>query len=270
MSNLSLVAYSLFGLLVGAVLNVVADALPRQSPLDMPRCAFCSRARPWHSWLAVVGYLGARGRCVYCGGRIPLRHLLTELATAALFAFLWQHYGPSPRLFFETLYTAILVLLFVIDLEHRLILHATTLPAMALAILGSFFLERDDYSWRLALLGGATGFLLVWGMYLLGRLFARLVERMRGQKLQEVAFGFGDVMLTTFIGLVVGFPNVIFGLLAGVLLAGVGGAVFWLFKAVVRRDYSLFTAMPYGPFLIASGWSFMIWGQRFLDWYLAG
>lgn len=268
MSNVSLIAYSLLGLLIGGLLNVLADCLPRREQPGAPGCPFCQRPRPWHSWLAVTGYLLARGRCGHCGARIPLRHLLTELAAALLFAFLWQRYAPSPRLFFETLYTAILALLFIIDLEHRLILHLTTLPAIALAIAGSFLLGRERYSWRLALLGGGIGFLLVWGMYLFGRLFVRLVERLRGQKIDEVAFGFGDVTLMTLIGVIVGFPGVIFSLLLGVLLGGVGGAVFWLIKAVVRRDYSLFTAIPYGPFLIASGWSFMIWGQDFLDWYL--
>lgn len=267
MSNIALITYSLLGLLTGGLLNVLADYLPRREPPGTPACPFCQRARPWHSWLAVTGYLLARGRCAHCGARIPLRHLLTELATALLFAFLWQRYGPSSRLFFETLYTAIFVLLFVIDLERRLILHATTLPAIALVIVGSFFLYRQDYNWRLALLGGGVGFFLVWGMYLFGHLFIRLMERIRGQKIGEVAFGFGDVTLTTFIGLVVGFPNVVFALLLGILLGGAGGAIYWLVKAVVRRDYSLFTAIPYGPFLIASGWSFMIWGQELLGWY---
>jgi leader peptidase (prepilin peptidase)/N-methyltransferase len=193
--------------------------------------------------------------------------LLTELATALLFAFLWQRYGPSPRLFFETIYTTIFILLFVVDLEHRLILHVTTLPAIVLAIVGSLFLDRQGYTWRLALLGGGTGFLIVLGMYLFGHLFIRLVEWMRGQEIDQVAFGFGDVTLATFIGLVVGFPNVIFALLLGVLLGGAGGAIYWLVKAVIRRDYSPFTPIPYGPFLIASGWSLMIWGQTVLRWY---
>lgn len=225
----------MLGLLAGALINVLADYLPR---------------RKWSGW------------------HISARHLLAELFTALLFAFLWQRYGPSPRLFFETLYTAIFILLFIIDLEHRLILHVTTLPAIVLAIAGSFFLGRERYSWRLALLGGGTGFFLVWSMYIFGRFFVRFMEWLRGKKIKEVAFGFGDVTLMTFIGTVLGFPNVVFALLLGVLLGGLGGAVYWLIKALVRRDYSLFTAIPYGPFLITGGWVLMIWGQEFLEWYL--
>jgi leader peptidase (prepilin peptidase)/N-methyltransferase len=267
LSNIPIIAYSLLGLLVGGLLNVLADCLPRRELPGAPVCAFCGKPRPWHNWSAVSSYLLMRGRCSRCGARPPLRHLLMEIGTALLFAFLWQHYGPSPRLFFETLYTAIFALLFVIDLEHRLILHITTLPAIVLAVVGSFFLDRQGYTWRLSLLGGGTGFLLVLGMYLFGHLFTRLVEWRRGQKIGQVAFGFGDVTLMTFIGLVVGFPNVIFALLLGVLLGGAGGGIYWLIKAAIHRDYSLFTAIPYGPFLIASGWSFMIWGGQNLRWY---
>lgn len=278
MSNVSLVIYSLLGWLVGGLLNVLADHLPGRSSSatsmyrdpGVPACAFCDRPRPWFGWLAAGAYALARGRCAHCGARIPLRHPLTEIATAALFAFLWQRYGPSPRLFLETLYSAILVLLLVIDLEHRLVLHVTTLPAILLALTGSFFLSREGYNWRLATLGGATGFLLVMGMYLFGGLFVHLVERARGREIQEVAFGLGDVTLTTFIGLVVGFPRVIPALLAGVLLGGAGAAAYWLVKAVIRRDYSPFTAIPYGPFLILGGWSVMIWGQAFPPGFAGG
>ena len=270
MSNLSLVVFCVIGLPIGGLLNVLADYLPRRELPGPPMCASCSKPHRWSRWLAVTGYLLAGGRCAHCGARIRLRHLFTELVTVLLFAFLQQRYTPAPRLFFETIYTAIFVLLFVIDLEHKLILHVTTLPAILLAAVGSFFLGRENYNWRVALVGGATGFLLVLGMYLLGHLFVRTVERRRGQKIGEIAFGFGDVTLTTFIGLVVGFPNVVFALLLGIVLGGIGGAAYWLVKAVIRRDYSPFTAIPYGPFLIAGGWGLMIWGQEFLRWYSGG
>src|SRR3990172_2869136 len=57
------------------------------------------------------------------------------------------------------------------------------------------------------LLGGAAGFLILWLMYLLGLAFSRWMSRRRGTPLEEVAFGFGDVMLGGLIGLVVGRPD---------------------------------------------------------------
>ncbi|MFZ5916981.1 MAG: prepilin peptidase [Chloroflexota bacterium] len=271
MSNiLPCLLFALLGLIVGGLLNVLADDLPRRERPGAPVCDRCRRPRPWYGWLALSGLLLARGRCTHCGARLPLRHLLVEIATALLFAFLWQRYGPSTRLFFETLYTAILVLLFVTDMEHRLVLHVTTLPAIVLAAAGSLFLSRENYNWRLALLGGGIGFLIVWAMYLAGHLFVRLMEKLRGHRISEVALGFGDVTLSTFIGLMVGFPGIVFALLLGVLLGGIGGGLYWLVRAVARRSYSAFSAIPYGPFLIAAGWVVMIWGDEIFLWYTVG
>jgi len=267
LSNISTIGYGLLGLAAGGLLNLLADYLPRRELSGLPACASCGKPHHWPSWLALTTWMLMRGRCEHCGTRIPHRRLFVELVTALLFAFLWHRYGPSTRLVLETLYTAIFILLFIIDLEHRLILHVTTLPAIGLAIAGSLFLSRENYNWHLALLGGATGFLFVWGMYLCGHLFVRFIERRQKRKIKEAAFGFGDVTLSTFIGVVVGFPNITFALVLGILLGGAGGAIYWLIKAIIHKEYSAFTAIPYGPFLITGGWSFMIWGQEFFQWY---
>ena len=47
------------------------------------------------------------------------------------------------------------------------------------------------------------------------------MARARGQSIDEVAFGFGDVTLAGLIGLIVGWPAVVLALLIGILAAGV-------------------------------------------------
>jgi leader peptidase (prepilin peptidase)/N-methyltransferase len=76
------------------------------------------------------------------------------------------------------------------------------------------------------------------------------LSRMRGRPINAVAFGFGDVRLGGFIGLVLGFPTVLTGLFVAVLLGGLAGLLYWFIQAVILRRYSLFTAIPYGPFLV--------------------
>jgi len=53
-----------------------------------------------------------------------------------------------------------------------------------------------------------------------------------------------------FIGLVLGFPQVLTALFVAVLLGGLAGLLYWFVQAVILRRYSLFTAIPYGPFLV--------------------
>lgn len=263
-----MLGYALLGLIVGALLNHAANTLPyRQSPSQPPKCPFCGQDYSPLEWIAVVSYLAGRRQCSHCGAPLSYRAPLVELFTALAFAYLWRRFGPSTQLALFTLYAIVFILVFVIDLEHRLILNVVMYPAILLAVLASFF--RPDLNYRLALLGGATGFLLVLLIYLGGPLFVRLWSRLRGEDTAEVPFGFGDVTLSTFIGLVVGFPGIIFALFIGILLGGIGAIVVILSRLVLRKGYVSLMAIPYGPFLIAGGALMLLYGPRIMSAYLS-
>jgi leader peptidase (prepilin peptidase)/N-methyltransferase len=251
---IQLLLYALLGLVVGAIINLLADQLPRWRTLRRaPFCPYCDSARPPWAWITLVAYLIFRPQCPQCAAPISWRHPLVELGTAGLFAFLWYRYAEgaqSALLIPYTVYSAIFLLVLVIDLEHKLILNVVIYPAWALALVGSLF-HPTPHFYRLALLGGVLGFGLLFLIYLLGELFVKVMSRMRGKPVNAVAFGFGDVRLGGFIGLVLGFPAVLDALFLAILLGGLGGLVYWFVSAVIMRRYSLFTAIPYGPFLIA-------------------
>lgn len=245
-----IVLYAFLGLLVGAFLNLCADALPHYRPLRRgPFCPNCQAPRPWWSWLGVLAFLRFKPGCLHCGERLPWRHPLVELGTAGFYAFLWYGYANTPLLIPWTVYASIFVLVLVIDLEHRLILNVLMYPAWALALVFSFF-HPTPYFYRLALLGGAAGFGLLYLVYLAGVLFVKVVSKARGKDLNTVAFGYGDVRLGLFMGLILGFPGVLQALFLAILLGGITGLVYWFIHAVILRRYSLFTPIPYGPFLV--------------------
>ncbi len=256
--------YALLGLLVGAFINVFADQLPRWRRLRRtPFCPYCDQSRPPWAWISLLAYLRFKPECNHCGAPIPWRHPLVELGTAALFAFLWYQYGQGDKSAFllpYTVYSAIFVLVLVIDLEHKLILNVVIYPAWALALLGSLF-HPESYFYRLALLGGAVGFGILFLVYLLGELFVKALSKIRGKPIHAVAFGFGDVRLGCFIGLVLGFPDVLNAILIAILLGGVTGLVYWFVRAIILRRYSLFTAIPYGPFLVIGAMVVMFTGS---------
>jgi leader peptidase (prepilin peptidase)/N-methyltransferase len=217
-----------------------------------PFCPYCDRRRPPWAWIATLAYLRFKPECQECSAPIPWRHPLVELGTAALFGFLWYQHGQgdgSVVLIPFSVYSAIFVLVLVIDLEHKLILNIVVYPAWIVALLGSF-LHPEPYFYRLALLGGVLGFGILFLIYLLGELFVKVMSKMRGKEINAVAFGFGDVRLGAFIGLIVGFPGVFTAIFVAILLGGLGGLLFWFVRAVILRRYTLFTAIPYGPFLI--------------------
>lgn len=181
------------------------------------------------------------------------RALSIVLLTALAFALLALQFGVTLRFALTALYTLVFLLVLVTDLEHRLIFDGVILPAALFAALASPF---APLGWKLALLGGAVAFVLVLGIYFFAELFARA----RRIHVAGGAFGQGDVKLATFVGLVVGFPNVLPALLYTILLGGAGALVFLLYQFIAHRRVALTAAIPYGPFFCVAGWWWMVWG----------
>jgi leader peptidase (prepilin peptidase)/N-methyltransferase len=267
--HIETLVYALVGWLVGVFLNHSANVLPRRVGLgDSPRCVFCDTPRPVAAWSAVVGYLSGRRTCLGCGAPLPVRSVIVELFTPAIFVGLLWRYGPSVHLGLISLYSAILILVTVTDLEHRLILHVVMVPAILLATAGAFF--NEDMTWRRALLGGAAGFVSLYAMFLLAQPLSALMGRLSGREISEVPFGFGDVTLGTFVGLITGLPGFFFALLITLLSAGLVAAIYVVVRAVIQRRYTLFTPIPYGPFLVLGGFVMMVYGAEVLQWYIGG
>jgi len=172
-----------------------------------------------------------------------------ELVTVLTFAFFWLRYGPSLRLILITVYTCTLLLVFVIDLEHRLILRVVIFPAIGIAILGSFFYPGMGV--RRALVGGALAFAFFYLVAIMGELVFK-----------RTAMGRGDANLAAFIGLITGFPEVIFALLIAVCLGGLVSLVLVLSRTKRLRSY-----IPYGVFLVVGGLAILVFGQEIIGWY---
>jgi leader peptidase (prepilin peptidase)/N-methyltransferase len=260
---------AVMGLLAGAFLNICADSLPTTGRLQLPTCAYCGKARSVSAWSGVLAYLLGRSRCTSCAAPLSVRHVLVELATMVLYVLVWQPQGATITTALLCAYGSIFILIVVTDIEHRLIQHVVMLPALLLALLGAFFNPAFDSPKR-ALLGGAIGLALTLALYVAGAVFVRLLGWLRGQPVDEAAFGFGDVTLTTFIGLTVGAPEILFALVIGILSAGLYSIGYLLVRSVMQKRYTLFTAIPYGPFLVLGGATMLYWGRRVMNWYLQG
>jgi leader peptidase (prepilin peptidase)/N-methyltransferase len=107
-------------------------------------------------------------------------------------------------------------------------------------------------------------------MFLLAQPVSALLARLSGREVSEVPFGFGDVTLGAFVGLITGLPGVVFALLITLLSAGLAAVLFWFVRAVIQRRYTLFTPIPYGPFLVLGGFIMMVYGRQVVEWYIAG
>jgi leader peptidase (prepilin peptidase)/N-methyltransferase len=168
--------------------------------------------------------------------------MVSSLVTSLFF---W-HY-PSFRLGY---WVGLLLLVYmgvvaVIDLEYRVVLFPVSIVGAVAGLALGIWLRG---AW-VTVLGGLAGFGVMFGLYYLGDLFARWMARMRGKVLDEVALGFGDVMLSGVLGLILGWPGIVAGLVLAILLGGVVSMVYIVYR-MIRHSYQPFIAIPYAPFLI--------------------
>ena len=244
--------FALLGLAVGSFLNVCCDRLPlRQSIISPPsHCGLCGKKLKVVDLVPIFSYLWLRGHCRYCGARIPLRLPLLEVGTALLFALLCWHYGLGPQLPMALIYACIFLVVFVIDLEHGLILDIVVYPGMVLALILSFF--WPELGWPglgvlSARLGGAIGFGLMLVPYLVS----------------GGGMGGGDVKLAGLIGLAIGFPYVLIALFTAIITAGVLAIAL-----VASRRRSRKQTIPFGPILAAAAMVALVWGHPIANWVI--
>jgi leader peptidase (prepilin peptidase) / N-methyltransferase len=272
----------LVGLAVGSFLNVVADRVPCGESLLRPasRCPSCGRHLTPLELVPIVSYLALGGRCRSCGAEIPRRVLIVEAVTAALFGWLAARYGPSLDLVIMAWWTSLLIVLFVIDLEHRIVPNVIILPAIAIGLLmlPLHLVQTPSFGlvgwWQaslapstiqkvnpavLAMVSRAAGAVIAFGVFLLIHLLAALVYRSRGLE----GMGAGDVRLSFLCGLLTGYPLAMLAVAGSFVLGGLISAGLLMTRVKKRTDY-----IPFAPFMILSTYFVMIFSDHVLMWYL--
>lgn len=229
----------LTGFISGIVLNHLADIFPaRRRILLKPICRKCGQTFDYLNYILFKP-------CQECGAKPSLRKYLVPFLSAISVTFVWNFppaytgRGLALVIFFY------LALIFIIDVEHRLILFPLSIVGGVLfAIMGVILNGLLD-----TLIGGAAGFGIMYALYLLGILFSKWMSKRRGEEIEEVALGFGDVTLSLIIGLLVGWPRISLVILFAIILGGVFSALFIAGTFLLKR-YRSFTAIPYAPFII--------------------
>lgn len=269
------VSAAAFGLVVGSFLNVVVYRLPVMlqqrwardcremagQAAETPQAAFnllvpasscphCGHRIRAYENIPVLSYLVLKGRCAGCKSVISPRYPAVEAVSALLSVVVVLHFGYGAQALAALLFTWAMIPLFLIDFDHQLLPDSITLPllwaGLLLSLPGTF---TDSAS---SIIGGAAGYLSLWGIF---HLF-RLVTGKEGM-------GYGDFKLLAAIGAWTGWQL----LPVVILFSSVVGAVIGIGLILFRgRDHNL--PMPFGPFLAAAGWLTLLWGNDIIELYL--
>lgn len=244
----------MIGLVAGGIINALADDLPRHQPPKLPHYPD-GTPRPRSAWLGVAAFLTGQRRSI-SGSSLSWRHPITEVSAISgmLLAYVVHQNSTTTsdlQFVFWLIYIVIFVLITVIDIEHRLILFSVIIPSALIAILDALITpEQRPPDLQKSLLGGALGFGVFYIMYVGGKLYIYFLREGRGQNITEVAFGYGDVMLATLSGLILGLEPMIFALFITVFLGALGALLYLVIRSLAGQRSSLLTALPYGPYIV--------------------
>jgi prepilin signal peptidase PulO-like enzyme (type II secretory pathway) len=77
------------------------------------------------------------------------------------------------------------------------------------------------------------------------------------------AMGMGDVKLTIFLGIIVGYPEIVIVLFLAFISGGLIAGILLAFKKIKRKD-----TIAFGPYLALAGLITILYGDQILGWWL--
>lgn len=240
MNLISLLIPLILGLAAGYFVNYLSDVLPVTRRFSQPTCPNCSKALAWKDYLSMRA-------CSSCGHKRKPRTYFVFLVLVAATIYIWLKPPGKINFLLAYLLLAYLGVVFVIDLEYRLIMHPVSIAGAILGLVVGFFANGLVPT----LLGGAFGFGSMLLLYFLGEAFTRYMSKRRGETIDEVALGYGDVNLCGITGLLLGWPVILAGILFTIFAGGIGSLLVIAYM-LIRKRYNAFTPIPYAPFLIFS------------------
>jgi prepilin signal peptidase PulO-like enzyme (type II secretory pathway) len=249
-----LIIVSLVGWFAGVVINYVSDVLPYKRRLERPFCSNCEEAQPFFN------YFFWPRKCPFCDHRRTRRTWVVEILSILVVTWLWIQPDLVLGFWFSLLLLIYFGVVVVIDLEHHLIMHPTSIVGGVLGLV----IGIQVHGLIDTLLGCLAGFGAMLSLYLLGALFARFIVRRGRPGFNDEALGFGDVILGGILGLILGWPAILAGLFFAIILAGVISLVYLLVSFLARK-YKAFTFIPYGPFMIAGAAALIFFNQYFIN-----
>jgi len=209
-------------------------------------CDHCGKKLNWWNNVPVLSFLFQRGKSQCCGKKLDVSYPIVEIIMGILFLlnfyFLISNFYSIFNFYFliSNVIVALMVYSAVYDAKTMYLPDWSTYTLIFLSL---FFVKDMGHIYSAI---GATLFL-----YLLSFI------KIRGQE----GMGMGDVLLAIFMGLLLGYPNIIVAFYVAFIIGAVFGIVYlWIFKGKNKS-----TMIPFGPFLLLGTLVAWWWGEGL--WY---
>ena len=250
--TLGIVFAMVFGLALGSFLNVCIYRIPLKKSIVRPpsSCPQCGARIRFYDNIPVISYIMLLGRCRHCRTPISLRYPLVEILIGLVSVALFIKFPSRANYILFFLFTAALLAIAFIDLQHKIIPDVISLPGILVGLAFSFF-PSATISPIEALIGGVGG-----GGFLL--LVGTAFEKLTGRE----GMGGGDVKLLAMIGAWMGWKALPFI----ILISSLTGAVIGGVSLVISRQ-GMRSRIPFGPFLALGALVFLFFGDDITLWF---
>ena len=232
------------GLCFGSFITAASWRLPRGEDLvkahsKCPKCSYKLRPK---NLFPVLSWVLSGAKCSGCRAKISVRYPLTEIVTAAIFAFLFSKFGMSWNFVILAGAAVAILILIIADFETYIIPDSTTI---ALAILAVVFHVHNGHNFTPFIYG--AGICLGLALTLkYGYLYLAKKDGM----------GMGDVKLFPVLGLWIGFKLLpLLFLFSGVL--GILTSIIW--KILFKKE-----EFPFGPSLVIATYFLVLYPDYFM------
>ena len=235
------------GTIMGSFFNVIGHRLSENESAIKPRshCEFCGHTLAWYELIPIVSFLIQGGKCRKCGAKLSWWYPLIEIITGLFFVGCYLYYGFTYDLLLALIISSVLIITCISDFNYLVILDEV-LVVSSLAALVVIFLKDGFNGLIISLLSGLLMF------------FFMLMVKIVGDKaFKRESLGGGDIKLSLFIGLVLGYKLSFINLVLASFLA-LPVAFYYLVKLKDRE-------VPFGPFLIISTFIIYIFSTQILE-----
>lgn len=246
----------IFGTVFGSFYNVVIYRLPAQLPIanDRSMCFSCKHKLGALDLIPLISYIFLGGKCRYCKAKISPRYFIIELVTGLLFLVSFLKFGLSINFLVAVVFLSCLIIVAMIDLDTSsiydivLVIFGCVLAVILIFQNGfSIFLKEN-------LIGAIIGFAIYYLIYFVSKIIYK-----------QEAFGYGDVLLNTFIGLYLGKLFIIVSSFLSFIIA----LIFIGILTLLGKKFSLKAELPFGPYMCLSALMMTFYGQMLIDWYIS-
>ncbi len=253
---------AVFGLVIGSFLNVVIYRLEKGESIVTPssHCTACGTGLKPLDLIPVFSYTFLKGKCRYCSEKVSIRYPLVEFLTSVVFLILFLRYGLTMDFLFSIYIMSILIAVFFIDLDIKIIPDQLVLAGLMGGVVPFVY---NLFS-PVVIYGDGRWFNPIIGMFSSsGILFLVALISFAIYKSDE-AMGMGDVKIFAPIGLFLGWRMASVALVVAIILGGIAGLILLITGKKKRKE-----GIPFGPFIVTAVFITLLYGWHILNWYIS-